>query len=365
MGTFYAIYNTGNTLQYAFDSNTLHPHYIGAEFPIGQQLISAINIQKNEADLFFSKLVTTFIDYIDEQTEEKYAEFENALFNIDEYCIYLREIVDILLTMIVELHPRYQLSYLTHFNRYFANDEIAQLCTVVATINDNPEQTDNKFYLWSLCVNFLVDKFLDDIKIIQEDVYDICNISDGHKGLSRLNVLNNRRKLFYLNLNFRTSLATSIGESENSRILSTDASGNDEIIHCVFTEEILNTLYYEFLTALENNLPIKLCKNCNKPFIPKGRADSLYCDRIMPGFRDKCSVIGALNAYKNKLPDIESDFYAARRRYNTRVSRNPLLKTEFEVWKIKAREKLTAYRNGEISADEFKNWFMDDEWMKI
>ena len=81
-------------------------------------------------------------------------------------------------------------------------------------------------------------------------------------------------------------------------------------------------------------------------------------------FVNSC-IIDALNTYKSKLPDIESDFYAARRRYNTRVSRNPLLKTEFEVWKIKAREKLTAYRNGEISADEFKNWFMDDEWMKI
>ena len=33
-------------------------------------------------------------------------------------------------------------------------------------------------------------------------------------------------------------------------------------------------------------------------------------------------------------------------------------KPEFAIWKIKAKEKLTAYRNGEISADEFKNWFL-------
>ena len=30
-----------------------------------------------------------------------------------------------------------------------------------------------------------------------------------------------------------------------------------------------------------------------------------------------------------------------------------------------AKEKLIAYRNGDISADEFKKWFMDDEWMKL
>ena len=72
----------------------------------------------------------------------------------------------------------------------------------------------------------------------------------------------------------------------------------------------------------------------------------------------------ALNTYKNKQSDIEADFYAAQRCYNSRVSRNPLLKTEFEVWKIKAKEKLTAYRDGKLSADEFKKWFMDDEWTK-
>ena len=48
----------------------------------------------------------------------------------------------------------------------------------------------------------------------------------------------------------------------------------------------------------------------------------------------------------------------------SRSLRNPILKPEFDVWKIKGREKLTAYRNGEISADEFRNWFMDDEWTK-
>ena len=52
---------------------------------------------------------------------------------------------------------------------------------------------------------------------------------------------------------------------------------------------------------------------------------------------------------------IETEFYAARKRYSTRPLRNSVIKPEFDIWKIKVREKLTAYRNGEISADEFKN----------
>lgn len=123
-------------------------------------------------------------------------------------------------------------------------------------------------------------------------------------------------------------------------------------------------LYYRFQTVLKNILPIKLCKNCYLPFIQKGRIDSLYCERFIPEAKARCSDVGANNTYKNNLSDTETEFYAARRRYNTRVSRNPLLKTEFEVWKIKAKQKLIAYRDGKISADEFKEWFMDDEWTK-
>lgn len=85
----------------------------------------------------------------------------------------------------------------------------------------------------------------------------------------------------------------------------------------------------------------------------------------MPGFKYKCASIGAVNTCKSKQPDIEVEFYAARKRYSTRSLRNLLLKPEFDVWKIKRREKLTAYRNDEISADEFKGWFMDDAWTRI
>ena len=168
-----------------------------------------------------------------------------------------------------------------------------------------------------------------------------------------------------MGMTFKCGFGTSIGKAENSKIFVSSPLEDDEIIDAVYADTIPEFIYYEFHTVLKNNLPIKLCKNCNLPFVPKGRIDSLYCERNVPGVKDKCSVVGANNTYKSNLSDTEAEFYAARRRYNTRVSRNPLLKTEFEVWKIKAKEKLTTFRNGEISADEFKNWFMNDEWTRI
>lgn len=364
MQPFYAIYNKGTTLQFAFNNHKLHPHYIGAEFPVGQSLSAAVNIKFEEANIVFNNLTKAYIEYIDsKKSDEYYYKFEKALFDIDEYCIYLRGIVHKLLEMINELHPRYAPSYLTHFINHFTKEQLTLLYKAITDVNDSPDQIEKKSSFWNLCAEFMLNIFLDDIKYLKDDIYDLCNVSDGYTGKSRLHSLDNIRKLFYMGMTFNCGSGTSIGKAENSKIFVSSPLESDEIIDAVYANTILEFIYYEFHTVLKNNLPIKLCKNCNLPFVPKGRVDSLYCDRVVPGVKDKCSAVGANNAYKNSLSDIEAEFYASRRRYNTRVSRNPLLKTEFEVWKIKAKEKLTAYRNCEISADEFKKWFMDDTWM--
>lgn len=366
MQPFYAVYNKGTTLQFAFNDNIHHPRYIGAEFPVGQSLTAAVNIKFEEANIVFNNLIKAYIEYIDnKKSDEYYYQFEKALFDIDEYCIYLRGIVHKFLEMITELHPRYAPSYLTHFINYFTKEQLTQLFKAISNINDSPDQTEYKFNFWNLCVKFMLDTFLDDIKHLKDDIYDLCNVSDGYTGKSRLHSLDNIRKNFYMRMIFNCGSGTSIGKAENSKIFVSSPLENDEIIDAVYADTIIEFIYYEFHTVLKNNLPIKLCKNCNLPFVPKGRVDSLYCDRVVPGVKDKCSVVGANNTYKNSLSDTETEFYAARRRYNTRVSRNPLLKTEFEVWKIKAKEKLTAYRDGKLSADEFKKWFMDDEWTRV
>jgi len=366
MQPFFAIYNKGTSLQFAFNDNLYHPRYIGAEFPVGYALTAAINIKRDEATIVLNSIIRTYIAYLDQKkSDESYDRFENALFIVDSYCIYLRGIVHKLIEMVNKLHPRYAPSYLTHFINDFNKAQITLLFEAISKINKEPEQADNKSYFWNLCVKFMLDTFLDDIKYLKSDIYDLCNISDEYTGKSRLHSLDNIRKNFYMRMVFNCGSGTSIGEADNSKIFVSSPLENDEIIDAVYADTILELIYYEFHTVLKNNLPIKLCKNCNLPFVPKGRIDSLYCERFIPEVKDRCSDVGANNTYKSNLSDTETEFYAARRRYNTRVSRNPILKTEFEVWKIKAKEKLTAYRNGEISADEFKKWFMDDEWMKM
>ena len=55
MNSFIAVYNTGNTLQFAFANINSHPYYIGAEFPIGQSLVSALTLTADELDPLFDE----------------------------------------------------------------------------------------------------------------------------------------------------------------------------------------------------------------------------------------------------------------------------------------------------------------------
>ena len=114
MKPFYAIYNKGTYMQFAFNNFKLHPDYIGAEFPLGQSLTAAINISPDETYKAFDELTRAYMLYLDNKTIETYDAFLIAIYNMDEYCIYLREIVHKILEMITELHPRYNDFLLRH-----------------------------------------------------------------------------------------------------------------------------------------------------------------------------------------------------------------------------------------------------------
>lgn len=365
MQIFDAIYKKGNMLQCKFSDNFLHPKYLGTEFPLGQHLITAISYNKEYVKSLYSGLIKTYISYLDNETEKNFKKYEQALFKIDDYCIYLHEVSYKLITTIKATHSRYSLSDCMDFINGFDKNEITIFTNQFAKIKkEGSVQPKECLLLWNIAVKLLLDEFDLSTDMIKSDISDICNAPATATGLDRLAWLDVNRRIHFFDMNFPVRLSVDLGEAIDSKFFITQKTDEESISYSISLCTTEQLMYYDFSTSLENNLPFKMCKNCNVPFIPKGRVDSLYCDRIMPGFKVKCSAIGAINTYKNNQSDIEANFYAARKRYATRVSRNPLLKPEFEVWKIKAKEKLTAYREGNLPADEFRNWFTDDEWMK-
>ena len=366
MQIFDAIYKKENIIQCKFSDNFIHQKYIGTEFPIGQHLITAISFDKIYVKELFHNLIKTYISFIDNEIEDNFNLYEKALFKLDDYCIYLHEICYKLITTIKASHPRYSLGDSIEFIKGFDENKITKFTNQFTKLKkDGTVQLNECLTLWNIAAELLLDEFVLSTNTIKSDIYDICNAPSDATGLDRLAWLDVKRRIHFFNMDFPARLSVDLGESVDSKFLVSRTSEEDSIAYSISLCTIEQLMYYDFSSSLENNLPFKICKNCNVPFIPKGRVDSLYCDRIMPGFKDKCAIIGSINTYKSKLSSAEVDFYAARKRYATRVSRNPQLKKEFEAWKIKAKEKLTAYRNGGISADEFKNWFMDDEWTRI
>lgn len=366
MQIFDAIYKKGNMLQCKFSDNFIHPNYLGSEFPLGQHLITAISYNREYVKELFSDLIKTYISYIDNETENNFKRYEKALFKIDDYCIYLHEISYKLITTIEASHPRYSLCDSIDLIKSLDESKVAKFTNQFTKIKkDGSVQLKECLLLWNIAAELLLDEFESFANTIKSDISDICNAPSTATGLDRLAWLDVNRRIHFFDMNFPVRLSVDLGEAVDSKFFVSQETDEESIAYSISLCTTEQLMYYDFSSSLENNLPFKMCKNCNVPFIPKGRADSLYCDRIMPGFKYKCVAIGALNTYKSKQPDIEADFYAARKRYSTRALRNPLLKPGFDVWKIKAKEKLTAYRNGKISADEFKKWFMDDEWTKI
>lgn len=366
MLVFDAIYKKENLLQCKFSDNFIHPDYLGTEFPLGQHLINAIVLDILMVEKYYYDLIKSYISYLDDENESNFKKYENALFQIDDYCIYLHETSHTLLTAIKKMHPTYSLGDLVDFIDTFKPQEKLELTEQLREIQkDGQIQLEECLKLWNIAAGFLLDNFKSCTDKISRDIYDICISPAEVKGLDRLNGLDTKRKIDLFRMQFPTCISVDLGNSVNSKFFYSQPASEESIVMYISQCTTEQLMYYDLFTSLEKDLPIKLCKNCNKPFIPKGRPDSLYCERIMPGFKYKCVTIGAVNTYKSKQPDIEVEFYAARKRYSTRSLRNPILKHEFDVWKIKGKEKLIAYRDGKVSADEFKEWFMDDKWTKV
>lgn len=219
---------------------------------------------------------------------------------------------------------------------------------------------------WDKVMHYLLDWYESYIANVKNDLLRMITSESNRVGLDRLCVLSDDRIKFYEEKEWKTRFSDGLNIPDKSKLIFFNCENNEtaNVWKSIMICRTNDLMYYDLILSLEYNLPIKMCKNCNVPFIPSGRPDTLYCNRIMPGFKCKCSAIGSINTYRKNLPEIEEEFYSARKRYYTRTMRNPSLQPSFDAWKAMAKEKINEYRNGIISEDEFRKWFLDDEWTK-
>lgn len=99
-------------------------------------------------------------------------------------------------------------------------------------------------------------------------------------------------------------------------------------------------LFISFMKMVMKKVIVKRCKCCEKFFIPQGRIDTEYCDRIAPNSTKTCREIGAIKKYHNKSKDnpIMKEFQKEYKKMSGRVRIKKISQSDFFNWSEKARE---------------------------
>ena len=129
-----------------------------------------------------------------------------------------------------------------------------------------------------------------------------------------------------------------------------------ELLHEI--KSIEDLYRFEFIKMIEHDIFIKKCKNCERFFIPKRRADTEYCDRIFGETGRRCSEVGATLRYEKKVASnpILDAHKKAYRRLNSRTRNKKMTQAEFIAWADEAAKKRDACLTGELGFDEFIAW---------
>ncbi len=136
------------------------------------------------------------------------------------------------------------------------------------------------------------------------------------------------------------------------------AVGGGEIAELYEINTIKDLLRFEFIKMIESDIFIKKCKNCERFFIPKRRADAEYCDRIYGDGPRRCSEIGAMLRYERKIAEnpILEAHKRAYRRFNSRVRMKKMTQDEFRLWSDEASKKRDECLAGSLSFEDFTAW---------
>jgi hypothetical protein len=167
----------------------------------------------------------------------------------------------------------------------------------------------------------------------------------------------------YTNYSFKTQMilddlinevAAIVPEERAEKILKANAGLNEAYL----LNSLHDYLQFELIKFILSDLPLLKCQNCGRIFIPRGRPDVKYCDKVSEGETLPCDAIGALRVYQYKVArnPIFSAFNKAYKRMNSRVKYKTITQQEFYEWSEKARAMRDKCVNSEISLDELNEW---------
>lgn len=144
----------------------------------------------------------------------------------------------------------------------------------------------------------------------------------------------------------------------NSKFVVFYAKENDSLTEMYELSTITDILRFDIMQMVKNSTELKICRHCNLPFIPKGRSDSAYCDRIANGETKPCNEIGALNVFKSnhENDEIFKAYQKAYRRMDSRKRMKTISPEEFKSWGKQARGLRKDCYDGKLPFEDYVAW---------
>ena len=166
------------------------------------------------------------------------------------------------------------------------------------------------------------------------------------------------RFIMVLDDNYNDTISSIYSEFENY----------DEVYDCESLDEFA---FIETKKILSSKLTVKLCKNCNLPFIPYNRSDEIYCERKSPQDNKKtCKQYGAMKSYQNNLKTNEAmglyrKIYMSKQMLSRR---NPDIKEyadSFEKYKEQSKQWKSEVKAGTKTEAEYIEWLKSVKEKKV
>jgi len=230
-----------------------------------------------------------------------------------------------------------------------------------------------------LYYEFIIKVLLEDIIYWKTEIKNVIEIIIKYSDFAWYKQLSPAQRLYYLNrvedsiaqpssftytnYSFKTQMiiddltneiASIEPEERAEKILKANVGLNEAYL----LNSLHDYLQFELIKFILSDLPLLKCQNCGRIFIPRGRPDVKYCDKVAEGETLPCDAIGALRFYQHKVArnPIFSAFNKAYKRMNSRVKYKTITQQEFYEWSEKARTMRDKCVDNEISLDEFNEW---------
>ena len=136
-----------------------------------------------------------------------------------------------------------------------------------------------------------------------------------------------------------------------------ELAGPDIFTEVLRPQTIRELVGFHLKECVRQEVKARICKNCGRYFVIRGRITAQYCNWAINGSRP-CRDIGAPRVWE-KCKKGEPLFVMYRREYKKRfawIKAGKLTREAFYAWSKKVREKKAECEAGVITEEQFKLW---------